>query len=279
LYSQLYIQVPLNATYFLENEFQIDRLLDFCDWSSPAQDGDVRQAIELMVPTGCTRDLVRIGGSGDGAYLLPDNLSAIDACFSPGVSTMVNFELQLAADFGIPSYLCDASIDGDQLQLNPGKQFFSRKWLGSFDGNDTQSLDRWVLGSDHAESSNLLLQMDIEGAEYRSLLSVSDSALARFRIVVVEFHLLPFLQSSRFLNACFLPVMHKLLRHFDCVHAHANNCLPLVDLAGYEVPQVIELSFYRKAENQGSRRPWSAHPLDVVNVPSSPPVVLGATWI
>jgi len=277
--DQLYVQVPLDAMQLLKNEFQIDRHLDFCEWSSPAMDGDVRQAVELMVPTGCNRGLIRIGGSGDGAYLLPDNLSGIDACFSPGVSTMVNFELQLAADFGIPSYLCDASVDGEQLQLNPERQFFSRKWLGSFDGDDTQSLDQWVLGSNHADSQNLLLQMDIEGAEYRSLLSVSDSVLARFRIVVIEFHLLPFLQSSRFLNSSFLPVMHKLLRRFDCVHAHANNCLPLVALAGYEVPQVIELSFYRKAENQGPRRPWSAHPLDVVNVPMSPPVVLGAPWV
>jgi hypothetical protein len=277
--NQLYIQIPLDASYFLKSEFQIDRLLDFCDWSSPASDGDVRQAIELMVPTCCSKELIRIGGSGDGAYLLPDDLSAIDACFSPGVSTLVNFELQLAEDFGIPSYLCDASVDCDQLQLNPEKQFFCRKWLGSFDGDDTQSLDQWVLGSDHADSENLLLQMDIEGAEYRSLLSASDSVLKRFRIVVVEFHMLPFLQSSRFLNTSFLPVLHKLLRRFDCVHAHANNCLPLIDLAGYMVPQVIELSFYRKAENQGPKNSWSSHSLDVVNVPTSPRVVLGAPWV
>jgi hypothetical protein len=91
--------------------------------------------------------------------------------------------------------------------------------------------------------------------------------------------MLPFLQSSRFLNTSFLPVLHKLLRRFDCVHAHANNCLPLVDLAGYKVPQVIELSFYRKAENQGPKNPWTSHSLDVVNVPKFPPVVLGAPWV
>lgn len=79
--NQLYIQIPLDASYFLKSEFQIDRLLDFCDWSSPASDNDVRQAIELMVPTGCNKELIRIGGSGDGAYLLPDDLTAIDACF------------------------------------------------------------------------------------------------------------------------------------------------------------------------------------------------------
>ena len=273
------IQVPLDATFFLRNEFQIDRLLDFSDWASPALSDDVRAAVELMVPQGCTRDLIRIGGDGDGAYLLPDDLAAIDACFSPGVSTLVEFEQQLARDHRIPSYLCDASVDHSQLDLDPELHSFSRKWLGSFDGDDTQSLDAWVMGSNHAEATNLLLQMDIEGSEYGALLAVSDSILGRFRILVVEFHLLPALQSSRFLNNRFLPVLHKLLRQFDCVHAHANNCLPAIDLYGYAVPPVIEPSFYRKQENQGPRKSWRPHPLDVVNVPANPPLALGAPWL
>jgi hypothetical protein len=277
--DSLSIQVPLEASFFLRHEFQIDRLLEFSDWAAPALAEDVRAAVELMVPQGCTRDLIRIGGDGDGAYLLPDDLAGIDACFSPGVSTLVDFERQLAQDHGIPSYLCDASVEAAQLDLDPAFQLFSRKWLGSYDGDDTQSLDAWVLGSDHAEASNLLLQMDIEGSEYSSLLAASDSILSRFRILVVEFHLLPALQSSRFLNGRFLPVLHKLLRQFDCVHAHANNCLPAVDLYGYTVPQVIELSFYRKRENQGPRKPWQPHHLDVVNVPAYPPLALGKPWL
>ncbi len=277
--DSLSIQVPLEARFFLRHEFQIDRLLEFSAWAAPAQVEDVRAAVELMVPQGCTRELIRIGGDGDGAYLLPDDLASIDACFSPGVSTLVEFERQLGQDHGIPSYLCDASVEASQLDLDPALQMFSRKWIGSYDGDDTQSLDAWVLSSDHAEARNLLLQMDIEGSEYTSLLAASDSILSRFRILVIEFHLLPALQSSRFLNTRFLPVLHKLLRQFDCVHAHANNCLPAVDLYGYAVPQVIELSFYRKQENLGQRKPWRPHPLDVVNVPANPPLPLAAPWV
>jgi len=273
------LQLPLDATFFLLHEFQIDRLLDVSAWTSPALADDVRAAVQLMVPQGCTRDLIRVGGDGDGAYLLPDDLLAIDACFSPGVSTLVEFENQLARDYRIPAYLCDGSVERSKLDLDPELHVFSRKWLGSFDGSDTQSLDAWVLASDHAEATNLLLQMDIEGSEYGALLAASDSILGRFRILVVEFHLLPALQSSRFLNSRFLPVLHKLLRQFDCVHAHANNCLPAIDLYGYAVPQVIELSFYRKRENQGIRKPWRPHPLDVLNVADNPPLALGKPWL
>ena len=276
--GSLDIQVPLDAMFFLKYECKIDQLLEFSDWATPSLDEDVRRAVELMVPVGCTRDLIRIGGDGDGAYLLPDHLEGIEACFSPGVSTIVNFESELGCEHGIASYLCDASVDAADLSLDPNLQFFSRKWLGSFDGEDTQSLDAWVLASDHADSRNLLLQMDIEGSEYNALLAASDSVLARFRILIIEFHKLDALQSSRFLNTRFLPVMRKLLEQFDCVHAHANNCLPAVDLRGYAVPPVLELTFYRKHENLGSRQPWRPHPLDVVNVPSHPPLDLGAPW-
>ena len=36
--------------------------------------------------------LIRLGGRGDGAYLLPDDLQDIQACFSPGVSDSKLFE-------------------------------------------------------------------------------------------------------------------------------------------------------------------------------------------
>ena len=34
-------------------------------------------------------DLVRIGGEGDGGYLLPDIMNKVRYCFSPGVSDVV----------------------------------------------------------------------------------------------------------------------------------------------------------------------------------------------
>jgi hypothetical protein len=45
------------------------------------------------------------------------------------------------------------------------------------------------------------------------------------------------------------------------------------------VPPVLELTFYRKRENQGERRPWHPNPLDVLNVPGNPPLLLGAPWV
>ena len=48
--------------------------------------------------------LVRIGGTGDGSYLLTENLvDSIDVCMSPGIGENINFDLELA-DRGIRMY-------------------------------------------------------------------------------------------------------------------------------------------------------------------------------
>lgn len=265
--------------FFLQHESAIAEACEFCAWDKPAFDDDIMSALKLLIPVPCAHELIRIGGSGDGAYLVPDNLDSIEACFSPGVATQIEFEQELADRFSIPSYMCDASVDASQLRLDDKYHHFEPLWLGSYDGQSTQTLDSWIAKSEHADSFNLLLQMDIEGAEYASLMAASDSVLARFRMVVIEFHWMWRLQSSRFLNLRFLPTLHKLSRQFDCVHVHPNNCCGTMSLAGVDVPNVIELTFMRKDCNAAIHQPLIPHPLDVLNIPSNTPIVLGAPWI
>lgn len=272
------LQIALDSSVLLQQEDVIDRLLAFCDWDRPALAEDILAAVNLMVPVGCRHPLIRIGGDGDGSYLVPDDLDGVVACFSPGVADQIGFEQDLAKRWNIPSYLCDASVDPACLALDPSRQFFTQRWIGSFDGGQTQSLDAWVLGSKHAEAGDLLLQMDIEGAEYNSLLAASDSVLQCFRVIVIELHWLDLLGSARFLNQRALPMLRKLNLAFDCVHAHANNCCGTVNLGPVTVPRVLELTYYRRDRNTLPLRPWAPNPLDVVNVPSNPPLPLGAPW-
>lgn len=277
--SSLNLTVPLDHAFFLTHEDAIEDLLEFCPWDRPSLEADLLEALQLTVPVGCSRPLIRLGGDGDGAYLLPDHLAGIDACFSPGVADRIELERELAEQHGIACFLCDGSVDGEGLDLVPGLHHFQQRWLGSHDNERTLSLDAWVLGRAQQDSRDLLLQMDIEGAEYSCLLAASDSVLARFRIVVIEFHWLARLASARFLNSRFLPVLRKLQRHFDCVHAHANNCCGTTTLCGVEVPNVIELSFYRRDLNQPTLHPpCLPHPLDIVNVAANAPLPLGAPW-
>lgn len=268
----------LTALTLLKEESRISEIIENSSYIDTPNPDDQLHAIKLLVPTGCAKPLIRVGGETDGAYLIPDDLKEIDGCFSPGTSQEIGFEKELADSYQINSFMCDASVDPESLDLPESHYYFEPKWLGPYNDEATQSLEHWVSNSPHADANNLLLQMDIEGAEYSTILATPHSILKKFRIVVIEFHGLERLSNSRFLNQIFSPTMTKLLSYFDCVHAHANNCCGTVYLAGVDVPKVIELSFYRKESNVGDKYISIPHPLDIVNNPDKPPLLLGAPW-
>lgn len=65
---------------------------------------------------------------------------------------------------------------------------FEKRFLGSYDSDIHTTLGSWVARHPEAGPGDLLLQMDIEGAEYDVIPNVEPSLLRRFRILVIEFH-------------------------------------------------------------------------------------------
>lgn len=209
-------------------------------------------------------ELVRIGPDDDGGYLLPDLLDGIEACFSPGVGTCSDFELACAGR-GMQVFLADATVDGPAAQ-HPNFHFIP-KFIGGYDDDTTISLDAWVDGSCPG-TGDLLLQMDIEGAEYASLLAATPQLLRRFRAMAIEFHFLGHLAEDPFF-AIAAAVFAKLLDAHDVVHIHPNNFCDIVEVAGVPTPQVMEFTFVRRdlitTDGWATQFP---HPLDVENDPT-----------
>ena len=146
---------------------------------------DVVGLIQKLRPLDCGIELIRIGGSGDGGYLIPDDLEGIEFCFSPGVSTISEFENQLA-DRNIKSFLADYSIDGPSI--NRPEFTFDKKFVGPTDGDKFFTMATWKDKYLKDYQGDLILQMDIEGSEYGVILSTPDHLLDQFRIIVIEFH-------------------------------------------------------------------------------------------
>ena len=109
--------------------------------------------------------LIRLGGRGDGAYLIPDDLENIQACFSPGVCNSKFFEDDLTNFFNIKCHLCDFSTDLNKLStpIIEEKQTFEKKWLDVNQEKDSITLDNWVDKYCGGINKDLILQMDIEG--------------------------------------------------------------------------------------------------------------------
>ncbi len=188
--------------------------------------------------------LVRVGGPGDGGYLIPDDVNDISECFSPGSNKLSNFESEIAYRWQIKSFICD-SVEEKPSNLT-AFQDFTGAWVGpATDGGKYISLTDWVEEKSQSQG-DLMLQIDIEGAEFLTLMAASTQLLKKFRIVVIELHFLEALKNKWAFDQIYLPFFDKILREFDVVHLHPNNCCGTWTYGDFEFPRIIELTLHRK---------------------------------
>jgi hypothetical protein len=223
---------------------------------------EVRALINKLTPQDCGKELIRIGGNGDGGYLVPDDLNGIKYCFSPGVSTIADFEDQLA-NVGIRSFLADYSVDAPPVARQ--EMIFDKKFLGSTDRGQFITLASWKDKYIADYTGDLLLQMDIEGSEYQVIFNTPDKLLDQFRILLIEFHRLDRLFEPVFfelIQSCF----EKILAYFHVAHIHPNNCCGSVRKGNIEIPKVMEFTFFNK-KRVSETKPASVfpHKLDYPN--------------
>ncbi len=205
---------------------------------------DVIDLLTRLRPQDNGHSLIRVGGPCDGGYLIPDDLLGITELFSPGSNKLSNFEKEVAERWQIKSFICD-SIEEQPDDLSEF-QDFTTAWVGPFtDGEKLISLAQWVEEKSNSHG-DLMLQMDIEGAEFQTLLAPSTELMRRFRIIVVELHFLEALKNRWAFEQIYSPFFEKILTDFDVVHVHPNNCCGTWNFGDIEFPRLIELTLHRK---------------------------------
>jgi hypothetical protein len=231
-------------------------------------------------------DLIRVGGVkkkwegggvGDGGYLIPNNLNEIKYCFSAGVGETSDFELELSEKYNIKSFIADASVNGPSV-LN--KNFiFLPKFIGARTYENYITLSDWMLQS-IAQEKNLILQMDIEGAEYEVLSFETIETLSRFSSITVEFHGLHKLFERSFFHM-FSSIFEKIYCNFSICHVHPNNAGGIFCLDEIEIPRLIEVTFIRNDLVQGLIKSGPVvlpHQLDRKNVDSQKDIKMPDLW-
>ncbi len=239
---------------------------------------DLNNLIKRLHPIKSHFELQRFGGDNDGGYLLPNDLQDIAVCFSPGVDVIASFEMDLLNRMGIDSHLVDYSVDAPPVGFIP--KSFIKKYLGTVNDEKYITLDSWVRTSKEFQSnSDFLLQMDIEGGEYTSILGVTEEVLSRFRIMVIEIHNIESWGQPDFFNMVVNPFFNKLLKHFYVLHNHPNNCCGIVNIGGVLAPRVFELTLIRKDRcNPVGFANLFPHPLDRQNVLCNADITLPDNW-
>lgn len=234
----------------------------------------VRDLLARLHPLRTEHPLIRLGSVGDGGYLVPDDIEGIVACFSPGVDDRASFETSLI-DRGISCFLADASVVAAPIQGD--RIHFTRKFLGVVNDDTTITLDDWVKANTPG-NGDLILQMDIEGAEWPVLLNTSRDTLLRFRIIVIELHDLERLMDKHAFTII-AATFNRLLQDFHVVHNHPNNYGRAVQCGSLTIPRVLEMTLIRKDRvKSSSYAPAFPHPLDQDNDPNGPKLALPPEW-
>ena len=237
----------------------------------------LKELVKALRPVKTDFELIRIGGANDGGYLIPNDLDGIAACFSPGVADTASFEVALCKR-GIGSHLADASVDGAPKGFTPLS--FTKKYLDGYNDETNMTLKTWMneKGLSNMNGANFILQMDIEGGEYATIIATPKEVLQQFRIICVEIH---------DTDAWFNPIawntvatfFAKLTEDFHVVHNHPNNNCGTVDANGFILPRVFELTLLRKDRSKALGLVEDLpHPLDAPNVTDKPALELPKEW-
>lgn len=242
-------------------------------------EGVTKQSLERVIqrlkPKWDPKDLIRIGGDNDGGYLVATDIDEYDMLISPGVGDAYDFD----------KYFINREIDS--VLIDPGVNMPSmehlvhiKKFLGTVcsESENTISLDH-IIDQYGKGKKKIILQIDIEGAEYAVISSTQDHILSKFGMIIIEFHYLG--------GLCYrgmLPIIenafNKLLNNHFVAHIHVNNSCRVVPYKGLQIPDTMEFTFLNKKiykENHAAvfKSPSS---LDVMCLKSAPVINVPKCW-
>lgn len=212
----------------------------------PRTEADARcaEAAQLLRPYATAAALTRVGDAGDGGYVMVEEIAA-EAAISIGIGSNVSWDLDVAGH-GLPVAMFDPTIPAAPASVPGGR--FHRVGLGTAQQATTsglalEPLARLLELAEAPTTGDLILKIDIEGAEWDALADVGD--FSRYPQIVFELHDL-----SRLADAGSAANVLHLLRAIHAthlpVHIHANNEAGLAAFGAYWLPEVLEVSYLRR---------------------------------
>jgi hypothetical protein len=169
----------------------------------------------------CT--LKRFGSANDGGYLMCENLiEPLDAAYSYGVGPNDDWACDVSRRYHVPVHQYDC-FDPARPTCDGGRFVFHDECVGDRSGYRESrffdTLENQIRKNGDADK-RLIIKMDIEGAEWDSLLAVPEELLASIPQITMEMH--------GFDDPKIVEVLRKLKRNFYPVNLHFNNwsCTP-----------------------------------------------------
>ena len=160
----------------------------------------------------------RFGSANDGGYLMCENLiEPLDTAYSYGVGSNDDWACEVSRTYHVPVHQYDC-FDPARPTCNGGTFVFHNECVGDQTGHRGSrffdTLENQIRRNGDT-GRRLIIKMDIEGAEWDSLLATPDELLASIPQITMEMH--------GYDDPKIVEVLRKLKRNFYLVNLHFNN--------------------------------------------------------
>lgn len=197
-----------------------------------------RQALFAMLqPVAITNcDLERFGERNDGGYLMCGNLlDAVQAGYSYGISGYDGWGCEISNRSKIPIHQYDC-FNTDRPWCWRGDTVFHEECVAgtaaTIDGRPFDTVQS-QLARNGDSGKRIVLKIDVEGAEWDTILAMPDETLQQIDQMAVEFHweedaALGWAHDERYTRT-----VARLKQFFEVGHIHYNNASCIGDLAPF----------------------------------------------
>ena len=240
--------------------------------SRPFPSQQAREALFAEVQpvklTNC--ELARYGEKHDGGYLACRNLlPEVRAAYSYGISGYDGWGCEISTELKVPVHQYDC-FDTRHPSCPGGQTIFHPECVGGSSSTDAggrvfDSIQGQITRNGDSDK-HLVMKMDVEGAEWESLLSTPDAVFEKIDQLILEFHGVDKnIERSR-------EVVLKLKEFFHVAHFHVNNysCRWGLQPFGGWAYEVTFVSKRLAKLDLGGGLATLPNPLDTPNNPAAP---------
>ncbi len=233
---------------------------------------EMRSLLHVMDPVGAS--FIRKGGSVDGGYVMVDHNLNNAIVYSLGVGNDVSWDMDMA-NMGCQIFLYDHTVKRLPAE-HPNFHWFKTGIAGKPSDDKTFcTIEDLIAQNGHKGRTDLILKTDIESAEWDMFADMPEEVLCQFSQIVGEFHRIARFVDPQYRDAM-LRALRKINKHFQLVHAHANNLTGMILIAGVPIYYCMELAFVRRSDHtfEETKRSFPSA-LDFPCVPGLPDMFLG----
>lgn len=196
----------------------------------------------LKVRRNIDNRVIRLGSMSDGGYIMLNSFEKKNGiAYSFGISNDVSWD-DAIANKGYDVWQYDHTIE--RLPYKRNEFHYFKEGISGQDEMDRplKTLEYFLKKNGHINKRNLILKMDVEGAEWDFLETVTPSVLKQFDQIVFEMHnIVRTVDSHRILQ-----LLKKLNETHSLIHIHGNNTGYQLKIGDTIFPDVIETTYVNK---------------------------------